>query len=432
MRKIIFLILAILLFEANLYGEENTPVLTLEECLKHALANNPKLQEAVSTVGINKARKREANSDYLPKVTTSASYAHATANAGLSAAGTIAGAGNTYITQTGLEQLIWDFGRTLNQIKLAKENLTSAEYAFLEAQEGTILNTKRTYYEALKSQLLVDVSLENLGQSKIHFGKTKGFYDVGLKQKFDLTQEEVKVSNSNLDYIKAKKNYQLAKASLNKVMGKIQDTNYRLEEMGILEPLEVNLNQAIEAARKNRSEILRKESELKAAQTNLEIKKTGNWPKLTADTSYGNVDTKTSGSVDSLNFGLLLKWPWFDSFKTESQIEAAKENVKIARASFQGATLDIILEVQDAVLSLDEAKEKIKASDKLLDEASQNLEIVSARHKEGLSSAVELQDAKSALITAKKNYVITLADYLIAQANYEKAVGTIGQKGEGK
>ena len=84
------------------------------------------------------------------------------------------------------------------------------------------------------------------------------------------------------------------------------------------------------------------------------------------------------------------------------------------------------------MLSLDEANEKIKAGDKLLDEASQNLEILTARYKEGLSSAVELQDAESYLVTAKKNYVINLADYLIARANYEKAVGTTGQKGEGK
>lgn len=435
-RKLYFIFIIIFFIPIYIFAEElsksQIPVLTLEECIKYALANNPKLQQAVSTVGINKAKTKEAKADYLPEVSTTTSYAHASGNAGLATAGTVATKGSAYLAQTTLEQLIWDFGQTLNQIKLAKENLSAAEYTFLETQENMILNTKKAYFEVLKTQLLVDTTSENLAQSKLHWGKTKGFYEVGLKQKFDLTKEEVNVSKANLDYVKAKKNYELAKAFLNNIIGKIKDTNYRAEEIQEVKPLEINLKGAIEIATKNRNEILKKEAELKATQANLEIKKRGNWPKLTIDTSYGAKDTSTTTAVDSLNFGFLLKWPWFDSFKTQSQIEAAEENLKIARANFQGEILDVILEVQDAVFSLEEVKEKIKTSDKILQEATQNLEIIAARYQEGLSSALEVNDAESTLVSAKKNYIMALADYLIAQANYEKAIGIIGQKGEGR
>jgi len=417
----VFFALFISLFLTKVYSRENTPVLTLEECIKYALANNPTLQQAVSTVGINKAKTKEAGSDYLPTVSTTTSYAHASGSAGLATAGTIATKGSAYLTQTTLEQLIWDFGQTVNQIKLAKQNLTTAQYAFLEAQGNTILNTKKAYFEVLKTQLLVDTASENLSQAKVHFGKTKGFYEVGFKQKFDLTKEETNVSKANLDYVTAKKNYEVAKASLNNIIGKIKDTNYKVEEIQEIKPIEANLSEAIIVATKNRNEILKKESELKAAQTDLEIKKKGNWPTLSMDTS------NTTSAVDSLNFGFLLKWPWFDSFKTQSQVEEAEENLKIARANFQEQTLDIILEVQDAVFSLEEVEEKIKSSAKVLDESRQNLEIINARYQEGLSSVVEVNDAESALVSAKKNYVMALADYLMAQANYEKAVGIVGQ-----
>ncbi len=421
----------IILFVVYVYAEEmtiaETSVLTLDECIKYALANNPKLRQTIGTVDINRARVGEARSDYLPKATTTLSYATASKTVGFIAGGGLAVEGNSYSEQTGLGQLIWDFGKTLNQIKLAKENLTAAELAFLEVQEDTILNTKSAYFNVLKAQLLLDVAKGDLGQSKVHLERAKGFYEVGLRQKFDVTKAEVGVSNATLDYAKAKKNYELAKANLNNIMGKIKDTKYKVQEIEKFNLLNVDINEALQTATKNRVEILKREAEARAAQTDVEVKKKGNWPKITADTSHGIRHTDTTGTLDGWNLGVLFSWPWFDSFKTRSQVEAAEANLRIAKSNIEEETLNVVLEVQDAVLSLEEAKERINATEKLLQEASENLEIAEARYAEGLGSIIEVSDAEVSMTSAKKNYVVAISDYLISQAKYEKSVGVIGQ-----
>lgn len=417
-------------FLADIFAEEppatEVSVLALDECIKYALANNPKLSRAIGTVDVNRAKVGEARSDYLPKATSTLSYATASRTVGFIAGGTVAVEGNSYSEQTGLGQLIWDFGKTLNQIKLAKENLTAAELAFLEAQEDTILNTKDAYFNVLKAQLLLDVAKEDLEQSKVHLERAKGFYEVGLRQKFDVTKAEVKVSNATLDYVKAKRNYGLAKANLNNIMGKIGDTKYKVEEIEKFNRVDVNIDEALQAATKNRVEILKREAEARAAQTDLKVKKKGNWPKITADTSHGIRHTDTTGTLDGWNLGVLFSWPWFDSFKTRSQVEAAEANLRIATSNIQEETLNVVLEVQDAVLSLEEAKERISATEKLLQEASENLEIAEARYVEGLGSIIEVSDAEVSMTSAKKNYVVAISDYLASHAKYEKSVGIIG------
>jgi len=413
------------------YSEEqtraNTEILTLEQCIKYALANNPKLQEVLGTVDLNRAKVGEAKSDYLPQATHSVSYTHASASTGLVSTSGVGVKGNTYTAQTGAEQLIWDFGKTLNQIKLAHENLSLAQLSFLEVQEETIFRTKEAYFNVLKAEFAVDIAEENLRFAKNRLERTNGFYAVGLKQKFDLTQAESLVSNAYLDYVKANKSLSLAKATLNNMIGKIGETNYEVENNLDFKPVEVNLNAALQTAMKSRNELLKYEAQVKASQTDLAVKKAGNWPKITTDANYGSRDTQATGTVDGWTLGVLFKWPWFDGFRTRSQAEVAQANLKIAKANLQGKTLDIVLEVQDVVLSLGEAQAKVNTVAKLLQEADENYNLIKARYEEGLNSKIELKDSEISWVCARKNYATAIVDYLISQAKYEKSIGVMGQ-----
>lgn len=420
-----WLLFITLCFAFSAFAEETAPTLALDECIKQALANNPKLIQAMNGVEVNRAGVGEARSEYLPKATTTVSYARASRTAGFIAASGLAVKGNTYTTQTGLEQLIWDFGKTLKQMKLAKQNLTSAELAFLDVQEETILKVKEAYFETLKAQASVDVARENLKKEGLHLEEAKGFYEVGFRQKFDVTKQEVLVSNATLECAVAKKDYESAKVKLNNAIGRMRDRNYRVEEAKIAEIKNPDEDEALKAAMKNRAAILEREAEAKAAEMNLDVEKKGNLPKITMDLSHGARKTETADTTDSVNFGVLFKWPWFDGFKTQSQIESARANLNIAKSNVQEKILDVAFEVQDAVLGMEEASERIKSTEKSLQEAKEQLEIMDARQSEGLSSPIEVADAKYSVVYAGSSHVIAVSDYMIAQAKYERAVGII-------
>jgi len=435
-RKII-VILTLVLAAAPWGYPEEIPVLTLNDCVKASLANNPKLKEAAGNSDFYKAMVGTAKSAYMPQVSTSGGYTHydtskVTLGPDSEAMVSMGGFAKRYnIAQesTGVSQLIWDFGKTLNSIKLAKENLTSAQCAFLEAQENTILEARKAYYAVLRAQLMLAVAREDLKQSQVHLERAEGFFEVGYRQRYDVTKAEVEVSNAKLSLVTAEKDYKLTKASLNNVMGNKDSSDFAVEEYGMPESQEINLAKALKTAMDNRVELVKLQAQARAAQADLEVKKKGNWPTVSAAGAQqvSDTDTEGAGNVKSWNAGISVNFPWFDGFRTKSQVEAAQASLKMAQYAIEDESLRITLEVQDAALGLEEAKERFDVTGKLLQQSSENLEIANARYEEGLGSIIEVTDAETQLVSAKQNRASAISDYLTSRAKYEKSVGIISQ-----
>ncbi|MFA5340031.1 MAG: TolC family protein [Candidatus Omnitrophota bacterium] len=439
-RKIVILtVLFTALITGRVYAED-IPTLTLDDCVKAALANNPKLKEAVANVDLNKAGIGSAKSAYLPQLSTTGSYIHY--DTSKVAFGSFALSGNVtnafpavdkryevLSENTSVSQLIWDFGQTLNRIKFANETLSASQYEFLETQENTILNAEKGYFDAMRAQLLLEAAKDNFEMMRVHLGRTEGFFEVGFRQAYDVTKDEVNVANANLDLVTAKKNFEMSKVTLNNIMGNTGGTAYRVVEIGDFKPDEINLEEALKAAASNRVELSKLQARARAAQADLAAKKKGNWPVISVGGSHQVSDTSTPGvgNVQSWNAGPQISWPWFDGFKTKSEVEAAQANLKLAQLGIQDETLNIALEVQSAVLSLGESKERIVATAKLLQQSKEYLDIANARYEEGLGSIIEVTDAENSVVSARQGHASAIADYLTASASYQKSIGVISQ-----
>ncbi|OGX33858.1 MAG: hypothetical protein A3I43_05075 [Omnitrophica WOR_2 bacterium RIFCSPLOWO2_02_FULL_50_19] len=439
-RKVIILsfVLAALV-PAESYAEEARTLL-LDDCVKAALANNPKLQQMASKVELNRAKAGISKSGYLPRVSTTGGYTHYDTSKVTFGSFAVSGATasslpgfdkryNVISENTGISQLIWDFGKTLNQIRAANETLSAAQYEFLETQENTILNAEKAYFSVMRAQLLLETAKDKLDMTKVHLERAEGFYEVGFQQPYDVTKAELSVANANLDLVTANKDFELAKASLNSIMGNSGGTDYEVAEIKDFKPAEANLEEALKQAAANRVELQKMQAQARAAQADLEAKKKGNWPAVSLGGNHQVSDTDTPGvgNVRNWNAGAQVSWPWFDGFRTKSEIEAAQASLKMAQLGIQDETLSIGLEVQKAVLSLDEAKERVAATQKLLQQATENLEILQARYEEGLSSIIEVTDAETSLVSAKQSHASSIADYLSSLADYQKSIGVISQ-----
>ncbi len=441
---ILSFVTAFSLYAFGAWAEElpvsEVPTLTIDDCVKAALANNPKLQQMAGKVDMNKANVGITKSGYLPQASTTGGYTHYDTSKVSFGSFAVSGATasslpgfdkryNVISENTGVSQLIWDFGKTLNQIKAANETLSASQYEFLETQEKTILNAQKGYFNVMRAQLLLKAAKDKLNMAKVHLERARGFYEVGFQQPYDVTKAELSVANANLDLVGAKKDFELAKVTLNNIMGNIGGTDYRALEIKEFKPAEVNLDEALKEAASGRVELQKLQAQARAAQANLEAKKKGNWPTVSLGGNHqvSDTDTQGVGNVRSWNAGAKVSWPWFDGFKTKSEIEAAQASFKMAQLGIQDETLTIGLEVQNAVLSLDEAKERVTATQKLLQQATENLDISQARYEEGLGSIIEVTDAETSLVSAKQTHASSIADYLSSLADYQKSIGIISQ-----
>jgi outer membrane protein len=79
--------------------------------------------------------------------------------------------------------------------------------------------------------------------------------------------------------------------------------------------------------------------------------------------------------------------------------------------------------VQQAVLNIQNAAERLEASRVAVDSATRNLEAANERYRQGVVTVIDITTAQLNYFEAQNNAVQALYDYYIAQAQLQRAVG---------
>jgi len=133
--------------------------------------------------------------------------------------------------------------------------------------------------------------------------------------------------------------------------------------------------------------------------------------------------------------GLSLSFPIFTGFSVASRV--AQERIAYLALEKQRSSLEqqISLDVWNSFLALQEAEERIDNTSKFLENARENLNIAEEEYREGVGSMIEVVDAQTNLVAAEESYIEALADFKIAQAALNRALGVDAQaekQGEGR
>jgi len=187
-------------------------------------------------------------------------------------------------------------------------------------------------------------------------------------------------------------------------------------------PYNISLDTAREKAYKNRPDLISISKKKEALEKNVLLNQKGYLPVLSGSAGYGYVGNDST-SDRSWNVGVALTFPLFTGFSTKYQIDEAKANLNVLKANEDSLTQQVSLEIESAYLSLKEAAERIGASEIIVRQAMENVELAEGRYEAGVGSSIEITDAMITLNNAKMTYITALADYHVARANLEKAIG---------
>ncbi len=141
---------------------------------------------------------------------------------------------------------------------------------------------------------------------------------------------------------------------------------------------------------------------------------------MTGSGAYGAAQ---SGFNESWTLGLSLNWSLFDGGNRIARHQEAKANLEGARARVKSTELDIIQNVEQAQIFVDESQERIQAAQTLVASAQENFRLAQGRFDAGVGTILELTDAQLALTQAQNTESQALADYRIALARLDRAVG---------
>lgn len=404
--------------------------LTLGDALTLAMGNNPQLTSVDAARQAANRRVQQARAGYWPTLGYSYNAARVRIDNPLVSGSLIE---NGYDNQLALSWTLYNGGSTQATVKQAKENYLGKTYGVLQAEQQLKLNTTQAYFTVLQAEKQTGVAEESVARLEEHLKNVKLQYEVGIVAKADVLRSEVEVANARQELIKARNSRDLAYAQLANLIWVPMDTKLVLKDELTYVPDDRKIREAIDYAKIYRPEIHISESNIKAAEASVKGARSGYLPTVTVSAGYGRSDdgTKWQGWDDmGWNVRGTVKWTLFDGFYTSGKVGEAMATQTQAEEDYKLTVQSVELEVREAWLNMQEARERIETSAVAVSQAEEDYKISQARYAAGVGTNLDVLDSQVALTTAQTNNVSALYDYNNSRAALDKAMGIYAERPE--
>lgn len=412
-------------FDSNLTIEgsiEEVNDINLDECIKLALGNNPRIQAAMQDVFAADARLKQVWSNYFPQLSWQSGYTRIR-QLQLSDVFKENLVYNYYLLgQISASQMLYDFGVTQNKATISRLDKQGYQIMLTATVNDVVCEVKKAYYNlqfALESKRVAEEMVEKY---ESFYNQAKAFYVAGTSPKVDVTIAEVNLSNSKLMLIQADHAISIAMARLSNTMGLPYASKYNVSDNLRYNPCDITLSEAVEIARDSRPEFKLAEVRVEEAKQNVKLVKKSYFPTLNIEGQY-QIGGAHPASNHGYNFGGYLTFPTINGMLIRNQIKEAKALHYKEQSTATGTKNDIYYEIQQAYYSLQEKKDSIPVAFLGLKQAKENYELSYGRYKVGVGNPVELKDAQVQYQDAMLQYYNSLFQFNSARAELEKFIG---------
>jgi outer membrane protein TolC len=331
------------------------------------------------------------------------------------------GFGDTFTAQVSLSQLLFDFGKTFAAAEAARK-LAAVALEDVELQRQlVVLTVREAYTNILLAQRLGKVNQAALQRAQLNLRAVTRAFEGGLRPESDVARAEVDVANADIDVIRSTSAERLSLAALNTAMGLHVSTPTRIDDNLASPPVTFERDVLFAESLRHRPEYRQAKLQVDAADA-LERQAFRNFfPDVVGSGSYGL--TQFPSLNESWTVGLALSWTMFDGGNKVARYQESKANLEAARARASISELDISRDVEQAIVTAEEAQSRIRAAGVSVRAAERNYRFAEGRFRAGLATIIELTDAQAALTQAQSVETQALADYRIALYRLDRAIG---------
>jgi outer membrane protein TolC len=270
-----------------------------------------------------------------------------------------------------------------SQIDKSKLRMNRASLVADDAKRNLYMGVVQVYTVALSLKHLISSEQEAHEATQKSYNKAKAFFDLGMSSSAELYRIEADLNAIKAKQIQTKNAYKITLSQLSLMANeKIVD----IESLPNIEKL--SLKALTEQALQNRPDLQALEIMLKEQQSQIDLAKSAYYPTvaLFAQASQLGDSPELDGdgytNKDRSATGFMINYNLFSGFKTQSQIEAAREGKLSVELTLQAYTQKIKTEIYESYLTyesllgaLEAAKAQVKAQEsyeKLVQEQFEN------------------------------------------------------------
>jgi len=434
---LLFFLAAVMTGTGNAAGER----LTLDEAVRMALQNNHELQAQRNAHAAKGAEVGIARSSLLPRISLEERYLRTTIPV------------YSFMTKLNQERIgMADFvPETLNHpaavndfqtaitveqplfvkkarigLEMSKMEVSASEEALQRKKEGVAFQVVQHYLMAGTAGGYVEVAQKALEDAQEHQRLAEVRYAAGLGLYSDTLRAATAVAEARQRLVSAEKNQSLAKRALGLVIG----SGEAIEVTAETPPLPVRDIEALRTQSLARRDVKSLELRTENARNQIKLAEAGYYPMVGVGGTYqwNDHNHPLGGEGDGWQVMTFLRWELFDGAKTRHEKIKAGYQAREAEEYLQGMKKMVSFQVDEAWLTLEEAKKNQELAEEELKTAAEGRRLVKVRYEGALSPLVDLLDAQVSFDHARANRVARENEYKLAIFNLGYASGTILQE----
>jgi|WetSurMetagenome_2_1015567.scaffolds.fasta_scaffold31301_3 outer membrane protein len=409
--------------------KQTSDSLSLKNVIKQVISTYPSIKVAEEAIKNADLRIGLAKTGYNPEIDLTASYSNIgpVTKLTLPTFGTFQlYPGNNYSASVNFRQLVYDFGRTRQNIEFENENKAIGEQTLEQVKQKLSLIVINNFYTIFYLQAAIKIKNEQLATLNEHLEYIEKIRVTGSATEYQVLTTKVKISTVESQQTDLAAALTAQQAALNSLLGNTQAVNPVVKTELSVEAPSIPTDSVMVFAFHNRDEVLINEKKAALAELRYGMARLQNKPLLSLQASGG----AKNGYIPYLNkltpnyvVGLGFKVPIFDGMKNKYNLAQAQSAITSLSYESEFAKRNISNEVYETEALMFAASKKVSQSELQLNQAKKAYKLAETSFKSGVITNLDLLDANTSVSESSLMLLKARIDYAVSVYKLKAALG---------
>ena len=390
---------------------------------------HPTVKSAEEALNNADARIGLARTGYYPQVDLSANYS----NLGPVIKLTIPDLGtfqlfpeNNYSAAINYRQVVYDFGRTRQNIAIENENKVLGAQYLEQVKQKMALAAVNCFYTLAFLQEAVKIKDEQLATLQEHLKYVETMKSTGTATDYQILSTRVKISTVQSQKVDLETAVEMQQSYLNCLLGQDDKSKPVVRKELEINPPASKGDTLLSYALNNRDELLINREKANLALLRYDLTKSLNRPVISLMASGG----AKNGYVPYLDkiranyvVGFGISVPLFDGLKTKYNLQQVESAMRTLDFDEENTKRNISDELTSALAYMNAASQKLSQFELQLDQALKAYSLAEVSFKSGTVTNLDLLDANTAVSESRLMLLKAKIDYVASIYRLKAALG---------
>ena len=317
-------------------------------------------------------------------------------------------------------------GRISSSIAAAEAHGRGAGARLQGAEQDLKLAVAESYVEVLRARKALAVADSNVRTLESLAGDVGAMYERELVPKNELLAVQVALADARQNRLRAANGAEIAQAAYNRRLAEPLDRVADLaEQVQGPEALPSDLAALVQLATERRTELAALGEQARAYAQLAKVERSRVLPQVSVSGGYRYLENQFLDDEEFAVAGVGVQWALFDGGQSRKRAAAMERNRRAAEEQRADVESLIALQVRQAWLGVEEARQRVEVTGDAVQQAEENLRIARERYGAGLGTQTQLLEAETLRVQALGNRDNAVLDASLARLRLARAAGVL-------